>query len=401
MNMTAIISKYPADDLVIIVSAMGKTTNQLEEIVFTRSNHQAYKEAFEVCKVYHKEIVEALFSEFAPKILTKLDVLFHQILNIIGSESIVEDQNKFYDAVVSYGEIISSTIISEYLNHLKIKNRWTDARKIIKTDGSFREARVNWEITCQNILDFMHFGGKRRIYLTQGFIGSSENDHITTLGREGSDFTAAIFAACLNAESVTIWKDVPGILNADPKRFSDTQLYQNISYQEAAEMTYYGASVIHPKTIKPLANRRIPLYVKSFENPDLNGTLINEVNMYDLPPAYVVKENQCLISFQVRDLDFINEKSLSIIFHVLDLLNIKLNMMQNSAVSFTCCVDNNPSKINKLLNTLQNDFKIRYNDRLLLFTVKNYNEEAIRKISHKKDILVEQRTRHTYQIVVR
>jgi aspartate kinase len=327
--------------------------------------------------------------------------LFDDLKSILGSNVKNRNGAQLYDAVVSFGELLSSTIIGLYMQDRGMKISWIDARNLIKTDQNYREGKIDWQITGSLIKQSLTDKLSEFNFITQGFIGSTKDGHTTTLGREGSDFTAAIFGASLDAESVTIWKDVPGILNADPKRFEETQLYSNLSYQEAAEMTYYGASVIHPKTIKPLANKNISLLVKSFENPTLEGTVINKDDILDLLPTYVIKDKQCLVSFGVKDLTFINEKNLSIIFHILDKLNIKINMMQNSAVSLTVCFDFREDKVSKLLDTLKNDFKILYNQDLQLITIKNYTQDAINRVLANRDILVEQRTRHTYQIVVK
>ena len=276
---------------------------------------------------------------------------------------------------------------------------WLDARQYIRTNEDFREAKIDWPLTQKRISNLKTHIQSSAI-ITQGFIGGTVSGFTSTLGREGSDFTAAILANALDAESLTIWKDVPGVLNADPKRNMTTTKYPLLSYQEAAEMTYYGASVIHPKTIKPLADKNIPLLVRSFDYPKEEGTTIHHCELQNLVPAIIFKTGQTLITFKMQDLDFINEKNLSVIFHILDKLNIKISMMQNSAVSFTVCFDDYPNKLDQLLEYLANDFNIRYNRNLTLITVKNYDQPTIDLISKDKEILVEQKTRNTYQIVV-
>jgi len=400
-NMTDIIHSYHGEDIAIVVSAMGKTTNHLENMFHKIISNEDCKIEFSQLVNYHESIISDLFKKNASEVIQKVGIYFDEIRTLINKNSNYNTEDKFYDALVSFGEIISSSIIAEYLTYSGITTTWVDARKLIVTDQTFREGKIDWDITAKKISNTIGPILMTNPVLTQGFLGATTQGETTTLGREGSDFSAAILAFSLDAESVTIWKDVPGILNADPKRFEDTELYNNLSYQEAAEMTYYGASVIHPKTIKPLANKNIPLYVKSFEKPTLSGTLINLGTSHALPPTYVIKDNQSLISFGVKDLTFINEKNLSIIFHILDKLNIKINMMQNSAVTFTICVDNKKDKVLKLLEILKNDFIIRYNDNLQLVTVKNYNQIAIDKVTSSKDVLVEQRTRNTYQIVIK
>ena len=400
-NMSDIVVEYPDDRLVIVVSAMGKTTNHLEEIFFKKLKEEDFKHNLTELIHYHNKIVQELFDGHKAAETKPVKSLFDELSSILDSNAKNKNGAQLYDSIVSYGELLSSTIIGLYLKDRGIKIKWIDARLLIKTDHTFREGKINWKTTESLIKNTLEEKLSESKYITQGFIGSTDEGHTTTLGREGSDFTAAIFGASLDADSVTIWKDVPGILNADPKRFEKTRLYSNLSYQEAAEMTYYGASVIHPKTIKPLANKNISLLVKSFEDPTHDGTEFNEGNPHDLPPTYVIKDRQCLVSFGVKDLTFINEKNLSIIFHILDKLNIKINMMQNSAVSLTVCFDYREDKVSQLLHTLENDFKIRYNQDLQLITIKNYTQDAVDIVSGNRDILVEQRTRNTYQIVVK
>jgi aspartate kinase len=400
-NMSEIITEYNSSPLVIVVSAMGKTTNRLEEIFFKKLRSENFDEELTALKTYHNTVINTLFDDKSTQTENKIEILFKELVQILATRQLFKISDKAYDAIVSFGELFSSTIIAEFLNHVGIPVRWIDARQLIQTDSTFREGKIDWEMTEVTIKNNIGKELKKSNFITQGFIGRTADGYTTTLGREGSDFTAAILGSSLSAESVTIWKDVPGILNADPKRFDSTELYANLSYQEAAEMTYYGASVIHPKTIKPLANKNIPLLVKSFEKPHLHGTVINQGDLHKLPPTYVIKDNQCLVSFGVKDLTFINEKNLSIIFHILDKLNIKINMMQNSAVSLTICFDNREDKVRKLVDMLKNDFKIRFNQNLQLITVKNYSQEAIDMVVDQKEILVEQRTRNTYQIVIK
>ena len=307
--------------------------------------------------------------------------------------------NKHYDQLVCYGELFSSHIVNHHLKDIGLPCQWIDARNYIKTDQNFREGKVNWPVTENLIKDRMRKDNPQPILLTQGFIASDEKGQPTTLGREGSDYTAAVFAFCLDAPSVTIWKDVPGVLNADPKTWKETKLFEELSYDEAAEMTYYGASVIHPKTIKPLANKGIPLFVRSFQDPDTQGTQIHLCHHPQLPPAIIFKPDQCLISFQVRDFTFINERKLSQIFHLLEELNLKINMMQSSAITFSICVDSINNKLKTLINSLSHEFEIHYNDHLELITVKNYNWETIDQVKKGRTILLEQQSRKNFQIL--
>jgi aspartate kinase len=396
-NMASIIQHFKGEKLVVVVSAMGKTTNNLEALFKQVNQQEDPEKKFKEIVDYHLGISSQLIS--GEENLKKIDHTINMLQEAISNVDLKENADKIYDQIISHGELLSSTIISAYLSEVGLPVIWADARKFIKTDSTYREGKIDWTATCTFTGDHLKSRLSDHIIITQGFIGSTENGNTTTLGREGSDFTAAIIAYCLDAESVTIWKDVPGILNADPKRFPDPKLYEHLSFQEAAEMTYYGASVIHPKTIKPLANKNIPLLVKSFEKPELPGTLIDEGGPHPLFPTFVVKDDQCLISFLAKDLAFINERNLSIIFHMMDMLNIKINMMQNSAVSLTICVDNRATKIKKLIDALKNDFSIRFNENLRLITVKNYSPASIIQVSKEKKILVEQRTRNTFQIV--
>jgi len=396
-NMAGIVQHFMGQKLVVVVSAMGKTTNNLEALFSQVNQKENPERKFQEIVNYHLGISSQLITTTESQ--QKIDRVIDQLGSAILHVDPADHPDKRYDQIISFGELLSSTIIAAYLSETGMPVIWGDAREFIKTDPTHREAKIDWPATCTRIQEDLKNQLNSHLIVTQGFIGSTENGNTTTLGREGSDFTAAIIASCLDAESVTIWKDVPGILNADPKRFPDPKLYEHLSFQEAAEMTYYGASVIHPKTIKPLANKNIPLLVKSFEKPDLPGTRIDQGGPHPLYPTFIVKDDQCLISFMAKDLAFINERNLSIIFHMLDLLNIKINMMQNSAVSLTICVDNRTPKIKKLIDALKNDFSIRFNEDLRLITVKNYSPASILQVSKEKKIMVEQRTRNTFQIV--
>ena len=304
-----------------------------------------------------------------------------------------------YDQTVSLGEILSTKIIAAYLNSIEIPTIWLDARKVIKTDNLHREAKVDWGATQALLKSQVNNAPEGHIILSQGFIGSNAKYNSTTLGREGSDFSAAIFATTLNAESVTIWKDVQGVLNADPKKFKKTKLYEQLPYKEAAEMTYYGASVIHPKTIKPLAQKGIPLYVKSFEKPQAKGTIIEESEVPNLAPAIIQKQNQTVISFKISDFSFINEHHIHLIFEHVKRLNLKINLMQNSAITFTICMDDNPSKREQLRKALMDEFLIYYNEGLDMITIKNYDQTTIDELCMGKEIIIEQRSRHNFQMV--
>jgi aspartate kinase len=397
-NMASIINQHREDRLVIVVSAMGKTTNNLESLFeLVRDKNSALKKYDEIAD-YHRDIAGQLIREKENE--RKVENVLIALKDSFSNSELTENPEMVYDRIVSFGELISSTIVACYLSETGLPVRFADARKFIRTDPTHREGKIDWTVTCRLVREQLMPVLSDHMVLTQGFIGSTENENTTTLGREGSDFTAAILASCLDAKSVTIWKDVPGILNADPKKFTDPKLYDHLSFQEAAEMAYYGASVIHPKTIKPIANKNIPLFVKSFERPDLPGTRIDQGGPHPVYPTFVVKDNQCLVSFLAKDLAFINEKSLSLIFHVMDMLNIRINMMQNSAVSLTICVDNHSKKVSDMIQALENDFSIRFNENLQLITVKNYSPASVIQVMKDKKILVEQRTRNTLQIVI-
>jgi aspartate kinase len=398
-NVGTIVAQYPTP-LLVVVSAMGKTTNALEEVFQLAFRGQDFLPDLQDTENYHLQIVRDLFSDPHHPVYSTLRSYFKALetyLEQLNSEHFDEE----YDQVVSVGELVSSVIVQNYLAHQHQPTVWLDCRDCIQTDTSWREAKIDWVLTEKLIHEQVVPLLQHNVVVTQGFLGGTTLRRTTTLGREGSDFSGGIFAYCLRAESLTIWKDVDGFLNADPKYFQDTIKYARISYHDTVEMAYYGASVIHPKTIKPLATRQIPLYVKSFLNPEAEGTVIEEQPDGHLTPAFIRKSDQCLISFGVRDYSFISEKNMSVIFHALAELRFKINLMQNSAISFSVCTNHNPERLQSLIALLQNQFVIHYNTNLLLFTIKNYDEESIRFLTRHKDILLEQRTRTTYQFVSR
>lgn len=395
-DMVKIIKHYKNDPLVIVVSAIGKSTNLLEELLHLSLKNKTIQAQLESFKNYHIEIINELAAN--ETLTIELNKWFEKLEELLTS-NIKADYSEYYDSVVSIGELISSTIINYFLNENGIKSIWTDARLLIKTDNAFQDGKIDWSSTeksiCQHIND-----ENGAIFLTQGFIGSSTENKTTTLGREGSDYTAAIFASCLNAKSVTIWKDVPGILNADPKIINDAILFKELPYHEASEMTFYGAKVIHPKTIKPLANKNIPLHVRCFETPEQEGTIIHDCILTTMPPVIIYKENQCLISFKAKDFAFVNEKGLSIIFDVLHQLDMTIHIMQNSAISFSACIDYNPRKMEKLMEILNSEFTILYNSGLQLITIKNYTQESLKKYKPEVEHLLEQVSRNNYRVLV-
>lgn len=399
-NVASIIKSFAQDPLLVVVSAMGKTTNALEELLQLSIEHQSYAEKINELYDYHLQIVKGLFEDIHHEVHFFLAQRFQSLTRAL-LKARRQPFNQIYDEVVAHGELISSGILQAYLDQLGVSCRWIDARDYISTNNLHREAQINWPLTGSKVNRELVSVLENEVIITQGFIGKSSDGHTTTLGREGSDFSAAIFASCLNAASVTIWKDVPGVLNADPKRISNTVLYPELSYYDAAEMTYFGASVIHPKTIKPLANQQIPLFVRSFAHPEEPGTKIHESEVVPPAPAIIFKQNQTLITFHIRDYSFITERNLSSIFYLLDLMHIKINVMQNSATSVSICIDGNITKNDALINSLSSEYEVRYNTGLTLITIKNYTNETIEEMSGEKEILLEQRTRHTYQIVVR
>jgi aspartate kinase len=377
---------------------MGKSTNLLERLLEQRLAGQNYTDNYHKFKTFHYDICNGLFNDARHFVFTELEQLLSGLRENL--DHLETNQKKMYDRVVSFGELISTSIVHAYLIDIDdIDCQLLDARELIKTDSNYREGNVRWDLT--RIAVNQKIDGSSGIrYLTQGFLAGDEFGHSITLGREGSDFTAAILATCLDAESVTIWKDVSGVLNADPDLWQNTVKYPVLSYQEAAEMTYYGASVIHPKTIRPLALRKIPLLVKSFCDPEASGTKIIEIKHEELEPAIIFKKNQCLISFQVRDFSFINESKVSMIFHLFEQFDIQVNMIQSSAISFSASVDSPDTNMKNIINSLSAEFEILYNDHLELITIKNYRPSLIPQAIRDRQVLLEQRTRKNYQALV-
>lgn len=394
-NASKIVGLYPGDKLLIVASAMGKTTNALEKLLELSIANKKFDTEWQQLKDYHTNIASGLFPA-GHEIFTTIDDQFDKITVALHLKG---DYDMVYDQVVSLGEVISTLILASHLK-LSFPIEWIDARKYVRTDSTFREGKVQWSQT-EKLIGALKPLMESRIIVTQGFIGSDEAGKTTTLGRDGSDYSAAVFASCLGAGSVTIWKDVPGVMNADPKRLEGAIAFEELPFKEAAEMTYYGASVIHPKTIKPLANKRIPLHVKNFDDPQLHGTTIHECIVQNLPPLIVFKENQCLISCKVTDYTFVDEQQMSVIFQALARLDIRINLMQNSAISFSFCVDFRESKITNLINVLSTQFEVYYNTGLTLITIKNYDSRTYNEYKKKPGIVLEQSSRSTLQILIR
>ncbi len=393
-----VLLKLAETQLVVVVSAMGKTTNALEDLLSTRLQSGDWLVKLAGLKYFHAYIIQELFDE-PQLILDGLDRYFVRLENALV-QAPEHDSAKAYDSVIHFGEMLSTFIVFSFMLHEKMPVKLLEARQLIKTDNTYREGKVQWDETKQAVNEQLKPLLKDNIVITQGFIGGSEEGFTATLGREGSDFTASVLAHCLDAESVTIWKDVPGVLNADPKLFDDTILFPTLNYYDAAEMTYYGASVIHPKTIKPLADKDIPLKVKSFLNPKAPGTIIKSGEPHPHVPTLIVKKNQTLISFRVKDLSFIDEVHISTILKAFYTCNFKINIMQNSAVTFSVCVDTKEHLIQQVEAVLCDQFTVHYNENLTLLTVKNYNLPAIERAIGEGKVLLEQRTRHTYQVII-
>ncbi len=407
-NVAAILKHHAPQKLTVIVSAMGKTTNALEKVLnaWYESDERLNTYIRDVIQ-YHQDITSALFPDKNHPVHFKTDLLYGELEGHLDTPPAL-NYDFDYDQVVSFGELISTTIISEFLISEGFNCRWFDVRELISTDHSWREGKVDWETTGLHIRDKVsgfldHSDGMPAIALTQGFLGATSDGATTTLGREGSDYTAAIFAYALGAAEMVIWKDVPGLLNADPKYFSVTEKLASISYREAIELAYFGATVIHPKTIKPLQNKDIPLRIKSFLVPSDEGSLIHQNTSADsLIPSFIFKVNQVLISISPIDFSFIDEQSLSEILAVFASNSIHISMMQNSAISFSVCVDTNDRRLSQLFDALKKEYKVRYNSGLELITIRHYDQATIdRVLEDGKTVLLEMRSRHTAQFVVR
>jgi aspartate kinase len=400
-NLAGIIRNSGQEQLLIVVSAMGKVTNKLEELTYAYlTGQENTHQLLDDIKAYHFDIIDELFP------IQRKDIYDDIANTFVEIEWLLEDEpndapDYIYDQIVSIGEIISTKIVAAYLRESGIPATWADARNYIKTDNTYREGNVDWEKSEADIRKHLLPLLEKGIAVTQGFIGSTSENFTTTLGREGSDYSAAIFSSCLNAEALTIWKDVPGVLNADPKWFDQTEMIPQLSYHDAIELTYYGATVIHPKTIKPLQNKNIPLYVRSFILPDGNGTQINSLNTQLPVPSFIFKVNQVLISILPKDFSFIIEENLSDIFSVFHQHRIKVNTMLNSALSFSVSVDNDEQKISTLITDLSSRYKVKYNKNVELVTIRYYNQDTINRVTVNKEILLEVKSRHTCQIVMK
>ena len=395
-NILEIISNYSNDNLLIVVSAMGKTTNALEKVVenYFKNKSELKSSILEVLN-FHINICNELF----PKnhlIFSDINSIFQKINTFINSNK-SPSYSFVYDQLVSNGELISSKIIYNYMTFKNIESSFIDARDCIKTDSNFRGGNVKWDLTNKKIKQMFNDSNTN---ITQGFIASDKNNFNVTLGREGSDYSAAIFAYALNAESLSIWKDVPGLLNADPKFFSNTKLLKHISYSETIELAFYGASIIHPKTLQPLQKKEIPLNVKSFKNPESNGTKISKgIDIDPLVPCYIFKDNLILLKLSSLDFSFMVEQNISKIFKELHDSKMKVDVIQNSAISFSVCFFDKYGNLNDLISRLEGKFKIEINKNVSLFTIRHFDEKSIKKISYKRKLLLEQRTEKTIRLI--
>ena len=397
-NVGKIIKSFGSEKILIIISAMGKTTNALEKVVdaFFAGNQKEALDLFEAIKNEHNYVLQQLIKKESSSLknfYTEIEWMLH--------DKPVRAYDYYYDQIVCCGELLSTALVSAYFNEIEITNNWVDVRDILRTDNNFRDAIVDWDFTKTKITEtIVPLFEKTNLVLTQGFIGATDENESTTLGREGSDYSAAIFANMLNAKSLTIWKDVEGVMNADPKEFADAQIIRYLSYNEVIEMAYYGAQVIQPKTIKPLQNKQIPLYVKCFLNKDLPGTTIDNKVAHNLPPIIVVKQQQVLLQLSSKDFSFVGEAYVSKLYELFAALKIKPNLTQNGAISILCCLDDKPDKIEKLALSAAEYFDVLVEKNLTLLTIRYYSKEKFDELTKDKKILLTQQTTETIQALL-
>ncbi|MBX2984962.1 MAG: aspartate kinase [Bacteroidia bacterium] len=401
-NVAAILDNHASDKVLVVISAMAKTTNLLENVV----DAFVYKKSEMTAKMnefadFHIKLCKELITDDNHPIFNDLENIFLE-LECLTEKEVKDDYDFVYDQIVSYGEIISTKIVSAYLLAQGIKNKWVDARNFIFTNSNFREAGVNWSETEHIISTKLKPFAEKSMVITQGFIGKDRNNATTTLGREGSDYSAAIFAWCLNASSVTIWKDVAGVMNADPRKVNSAEKIDSLSFDQAIELAYYGASVIHPKTIQPLKSKGIPLYVKSFVNPNETGTVVKEGKEFKTDKiCFIFKENQCLLSLKTRDFSFVAENNLQEIFRILSVHKVRVNVMQNSAISFKTIVDCDERKLSKIIHDLEQSFEIKHTPNLRLISIYNHVGKIIPEfLTQEKKVLLEQKTERVLHLVL-
>jgi aspartate kinase len=400
-NVASILQRFANEKIVVVVSAMGKTTNALEDVINAHAKQMGKEQEFmELVKTRHYAIMDELFDK-TDEVYAHVNDTFVEAEWVL-EEPPSEDYDYMYDQIICVGELVSSKIVAAYLQKIGLKTEWLDARDVVLTDNTYREGWVIWDKTKENAQKIVPPMLERSNFvLTQGFIGSTTENFTTSLGREGSDYSAAIFSHCLDAEGMSIWKDVPGVLNADPRIFDNVIKLDRLSYREAIEMTYYGASVIHPKTIKPLQNKSIPMFVKSFLDPEAPGTEISSDTEETYPPIVVVEKNQCLLHISTKDYSFVAEQHMARLFGLLAQQRIFVNSMQNTAISFTICVPTVPERIDKFIKEISDEFKVKKEENLELITIRHYTEETIDNLKKGKVVLFEERIRNTIQMVMR
>ena len=398
-NLEKVLQSVGTEKTLIVISAMGKTTNALEKVIehYFNSKHELQSSIQDV-KKYHNGILLELFENESHEVFKVVTALFRELSEFFDRNK-SPDYSFVYDQTIGFGELISTTIVSYYLNHKGIKNKWLDVRELIKTNSYYRNAKVEWALTQSKISEAID---EKTLHITQGFLGSDGNNFTTTLGREGSDYTAAIFAFCLNAKSVTIWKDVPGVLNADPRFFENPTLLDSLSYEEAIELSYYGASVIHPKTLQPLQQKEIPLYVKCFLEPKNKGTKVGKsLDLSPNVPCYILRKDQILITVSSLDFSYIVEENISHIFKLLHLYKMKVRSIQNSAISFSVCIENSYNHLEPLILQLKAKYNVRLDKAVDLYTIRHYTTDAIEEIQKNKTVLMKQITPKTVQIITK
>lgn len=397
-NLSEILKAYKDQKLLIIISAIGKTTNALEKV--TETFHAGQKDIalhlFNEIKQQHIQTCEELELGSTQQLLdffTEVEWILHDKPN--------HSYDYYYDQIVCIGELLSSSIISSFLNKSSVQNKWIDVRDILRTDNNFRDAIIDWEVSSENVeKKLLPFFSTNNIIITQGFIAATDENESTTLGREGSDYTAAVFANMLDAESQTIWKDVPGVMNADPKQYAEAKLIRELNYREVIEMAYYGAQVIHPKTIKPLQNKSIPLYVRSFIHPDEEGTIIHSKNLQQLPSIIVYKQNQVLLQLASKDFSFVSEGLTTRVYEIFENLKFKPNLTQNAAISFLCVVDDHAEKVENFALESSQEFDVLVVKNLLLLTIRHYNDPIVRQLTENRKIILKQQTPETIQVLL-
>jgi aspartate kinase len=402
-NLAKILKQHEEEKVLIVISAMGKMTNALEKVAeaFFDGRKDDALQLFQKIKDAHLTQLKYLITLHWEDATNELQNFYTEVEWMLHDNP-VKDYNYYYDQIVCAGELLSSTLISFFLNDEKIQNKWIDVRDLLRTDDTFRDAKIDWDFTEKNVNEKLTpLFDKNNFVITQGFIGSTDENESTTLGREGSDYTAAVFAKLLHAESVTIWKDVDGVMNTDPKDFHDAIVIPALSYKEVIEMAYYGAQVIHPKTIKPLQNKDIPLYVKSFLDPNKEGTAITKAPVHNLPPIIVYKKNQALITLQSLDYSFVEGQPINRLHEILDSIKLKPNVTQNTAISLMICVDDIPEKIEEIALQASNVFDVQIQKNLTLLTIRHHTPEFIERLSINKEIVLEQKTTETIQMIMK